>query len=85
MNFPALENKNFRITYVPTPDIFVVSIFNQPAQDYKNFAESWFLAQGFSRKDLCGLGVKFVYDINGLSVAEKAKLPQYVSNCQPNN
>lgn len=51
---------NFRIVYVPTPDIFFVQITKDPAQGAKVQAQDWFVQKGLAQGDLCNLPVRFL-------------------------
>lgn len=50
----------YEITYIPTPKIFFVNIFKDPAEIYKKQAQAWFLQFGLKQIDLCDLPVRFV-------------------------
>jgi hypothetical protein len=75
------ENKEFSITYVPKADMFFVFIYKEPAQQYKNFAQSWFISKGFNKKDLCALGIKFVYSMPNTTPEKRAALGINVPGC----
>lgn len=51
---------SFIIEYVPTPDIFFVTINNDPVTEAKQQAQKWFLDFGLAQSDLCDLPVRFV-------------------------
>lgn len=53
-------NANYRIVYVPTPDIFFIQILKDPANTARQDAQDWFTQKGLSQKDLCNLPVRFV-------------------------
>ncbi|MEX0878063.1 MAG: hypothetical protein WDZ40_04420 [Candidatus Spechtbacterales bacterium] len=53
------QTTEYRIDYIPHPDTFMVEIL---AADFKNAQDSvfgWFLAQGFSRSDVCSMKILF--------------------------
>lgn len=49
-----------RIEYIPSPDVFFVKIYKDPATTYKKQAQNWFLAFGLNQTDLCNLPVRFI-------------------------
>lgn len=50
----------FKIEYVPTPNIFFVTVNKDPATEAKASAQKWFLDFGLKQEDLCDLPVRFV-------------------------
>ncbi len=55
-----LQDPAYEIKYLPSPDIFFVTIFQSPAQNAKTQAQNWFLTFGLKQKDLCDLPVRFL-------------------------
>lgn len=51
----------YEITYIPTPKIFFVTLFQNPVEVYKKQAQNWFLNFGLKQTDLCDLPVRFVF------------------------
>jgi len=62
-----IQNSNYNIKYVTSADIFFVTLYNEPLQDFKNSATKWFLDQGLTQNDLCLLNVRFRLATNGLA------------------
>lgn len=62
-----LQNQNFYIKYVTSADIFFVTLYQEPLQDFKNSATKWFLDQNLTQNDLCLLNVRFRLATNGLA------------------
>ena len=54
------ESENYQIEYIPTPDVFFVRIFRDPASIYKKEAQEWFLKFGLKQQELCSLPVRFL-------------------------
>lgn len=48
------------IEYIPTPQLFLVTIRKDPADTAKKDAERWFLDAGLKQEDLCDLPVRFL-------------------------
>lgn len=48
------------IEYIPTPELFLVTIVQDPADTAKNQAVRWFLNAGLLQEDLCDLPVRFL-------------------------
>lgn len=53
------EQSNYKIEYVPTPDVFLVTIMATPLDDSKREAEEWFTQRGLKTSDLCDFPVRF--------------------------
>lgn len=53
------ETTSYRISYLPSPDIFYVEIRGIETEQIKQEVMQWFQEQGFSSKDICGLPVVF--------------------------
>ncbi|HSX19286.1 MAG TPA: hypothetical protein VLE91_04095 [Candidatus Saccharimonadales bacterium] len=53
------QNQNYNIKYITSPNVFFVTIYNEPLNIYKQEAARWFLNQGLEDKDLCYLNVRF--------------------------
>lgn len=51
---------SFKIEYIPSPDVFFVTISKDPAIAAKKQAQDWFLDFGLKQSDLCDLPVRFV-------------------------
>ncbi|MBI2594913.1 MAG: hypothetical protein HYW38_01485 [Candidatus Colwellbacteria bacterium] len=49
----------YRVDYLPTPDIFEVEIKSANIDNVKNKVIAWFKRQGFSEEDICNLPVTF--------------------------
>ncbi|MBI2506706.1 MAG: hypothetical protein HYW00_01025 [Candidatus Colwellbacteria bacterium] len=49
----------YRIDYLPAPDIFEVEIKDTNIDDVKNRVIAWFKQQGFNEEDICNLPVTF--------------------------
>lgn len=62
----AFSSVNYRIIYVPTPDIFFVQIFKDPADSYRRQAQDWFIQKGLTQTDLCNLPVRILLFDPGL-------------------
>lgn len=54
------ENENYQIAYIPAPNVFFVTIYKDPATQFKQEAQNWFKDFGFKQEDLCDLPVRFV-------------------------
>jgi hypothetical protein len=54
-----LESPNFNVKYVTSADVFFVTLYKEPVEDFKNSASKWFLDQDLSQNDLCLLNVRF--------------------------
>lgn len=54
------KTASFVIEYIPTPDIFFVTISKDPALDAKQQAQKWFLDFGLQQNNLCDLPVRFI-------------------------
>jgi len=52
----------YKIEYITSPDMFIVTILNTPIETAKSEAEKWFLNKGFTAGDLCNLGLRFTLD-----------------------
>lgn len=53
------ETTNFRISYLPSPDIFQGEIKTTYISQAKEEAIEWFKKQGFTEADICALPVNF--------------------------
>ncbi|MCR4324715.1 MAG: hypothetical protein NUV69_03430 [Candidatus Curtissbacteria bacterium] len=53
------ESQDFRIVYVPTPDIFFVMVNQNPIES-RVLAQKWFLDFELKQQDLCTLPVRFI-------------------------
>lgn len=62
----VFSSANYRIIYVPTPDVFFVQIFKDPADSYRREAQSWFIQKGLTQSDLCNLPVRILLFDPGL-------------------
>ena len=51
---------SFIIEYIPSPDLFIVTIKKDPAGEAKEQAQEWFLNFGLKQQDLCNLPVSFI-------------------------
>ena len=54
------ESENYQIEYIPTPDVFFVRIFRDPASIYKKESQEWFIKFGLKQQELCDLPVRFL-------------------------
>lgn len=54
-----ITTSEYRVDYLPTPDIFEVEIKNASLDAVKNKAIIWFKRQGFNEEDICNLPVIF--------------------------
>lgn len=59
------------IEYVPTPDIFFVTIFKTPIDKNKIAAESWFKDFGLTENEVCTLPVRFSLGITDPNFKEQ--------------
>lgn len=56
----ALEsNADFEIKYLIYNDQFIVTVKNEPFDNFKSTAQQWFLDKGFDAEDLCLLNITF--------------------------
>lgn len=51
---------DYRIEYIPSPDIFIATLQKEPVENNRKKAEKWFLDKGFSQENLCNLGLQFI-------------------------
>lgn len=63
-DYLLVEKDTYSIVYVKTPDVFYVFLKNAPLDLYKLEAENWFIDKGFTKDDLCALGINYVLDSN---------------------
>jgi|SRR3989344_4618697 len=56
------KDDSMDIKYIPTPDIFFVSIHKEPVNEAKIKAQGWFLNFGLEQTELCTLPVRFLLD-----------------------
>ena len=54
------KTDTFIIEYIPSPDLFIVTIKKDPAGEAKEQAQEWFLNFGLKQQDLCNLPVSFI-------------------------
>src|SRR3990167_3465916 len=54
------KTDTFIIEYIPSPDLFIVTIKKDPAEEAKKQAQEWFLNFGLKQQDLCNLPVSFI-------------------------
>lgn len=54
------QTSSFKIEFIKTPNVFFVTIANDPAESAKREAEAWFISFGLKQQDLCDLPVRFV-------------------------
>jgi len=69
------QSDSFIIRYIPTPDMFFVTIFKEPVATLKKQAQDWFLNFGLKQSDLCDLPVRFVLSSREL----RARNPGFTS------
>lgn len=53
------ETEDFRISYLPSPDIFQIEIKTTYIPQAKEVAVEWFKKKGFTEADICALPVNF--------------------------
>lgn len=54
------QTDTYQIEYIPTPNVFFVTINADPAPQAKNETQQWFLSFGLEQEDLCNLPVRFI-------------------------
>jgi hypothetical protein len=69
------DTSRYEIAYIPTPNIFLVTIRSEPVETIKREQEEWFMQFGLSPQDLCDLPVRFLLSAYTLRAAN----PDFVS------
>ena len=80
-DFLLTKNEGFDITYVKTPDVFIVTLKKLPVELQKTAVEDWFIAQGFKKEDLCALGINYVVDFAIKSAVDFSTFKTHPANC----
>ena len=68
------------IEYIPTPDLFLVTILSTPVEQNKTVAENWFKDFGLTENEICALPVRFSLGITDPNYNEKFN--PFPSGCQ---
>ncbi|OGD89810.1 hypothetical protein A2W45_00370 [Candidatus Curtissbacteria bacterium RIFCSPHIGHO2_12_41_11] len=64
------KSETYIIEYVPTPDIFFVTILKVPIDQNKIAAEGWFRDFGLTESEICSLPVRFSLGITDVNFKE---------------
>src|SRR3989344_5435676 len=62
---------SYKIEYIPTPDIFLVTILKTPIDQNKLAAEDWFKEFGLAENEICNLPVRFSLAIDAPDYSEQ--------------
>lgn len=63
-DYIIFESVDFKIIYLPSREIFFVTILRERVAKNKQNAEDWFKKFGLKQEDLCNLPVRFMVDFN---------------------
>ncbi len=76
-----VQSREFTMIYVSNADQFYIFINNKPEDDNKKLAEKWFADRGFTKEQLCGLGLHFVLAVPDITPEQKAAFKSTADGC----
>lgn len=79
-DYLLVSENGFKVVYVPSPDAFFVYL-KSPVSTNRTQAENWFTGRGFSRADLCNLGIHFVLDVENPNGRDRSTIEREISGC----